>query len=115
MKENYWIILGVIALVLLVVWPFARTSLKTSRRLKKGQLAHHVDMLLDPNGFDRDTALLHYKEIESILCYHFLWKLSLADVGYKYGLAALWCKAEDSVMRHRRKEVEVILTAPHVH
>ena len=111
MKDVYWIILIIVSLALIAL-PFLHTSLKTSRRLKKTELAHHVRMILYP--CDRDTAERHYQAVGSILEHHFLWKLTLLDVGYQQDFIKLWGEAEKSIMQHRKDEAAAMMTAPKV-
>ena len=111
MNQIYLIILILIS-VALIALPFVYTSIKTERRLKKTELAHHVRMIR--NSCDRVTAESHYNAVVFILDHHFIWKLTLDDVGYKQDTTALWREAEASILQHRKYEAAVMKTAPRV-
>ncbi|MDR3558616.1 MAG: hypothetical protein P4L61_03725 [Candidatus Pacebacteria bacterium] len=98
------IILGILLLAL-AASPYIITSLRTGRRLKRGELKHHVDSIRDPKGScDRTTAQMHFDEARSIVDDRLRWSLSLSDVGYELGLAELDMEKENTIRRYEKSE-----------
>lgn len=107
-----WLVLGILFLTL-VASPFILTSLRTGRRLKKGELKHHIDCIRDPDGScDKAAADMHYDEARSIVEDRLRWHLSLSDAGYEHGLEELEQEKNNSIRRYKEKHAAFAGTIP---
>lgn len=98
MKIVALILISIILVALLI----RQVSIRSKRRLRKGELAHYIYLICDPNGCGRAVEM--YEN-----CVHISehYKINLKEVGFDGSKLELWLKTIKSVELARARSDEV--------